>query len=219
MSLRHQLFCALIIAFAARATGLANTNLQHDNIMQKAEIQVFDGARSVNFTAEEVAGFWSKVERVSGCWMWRSGKTSTGYGNWNHRGRSMKAHRVAYLLTKGNIPKGEGYHGTCVCHRCDVRLCVNPDHLWLGTQADNNMDRAEKGRGNAPRGDMHHARKCPERLARGERSGNTTLSERDVHAIRSMAIEGIGSSEIAARFHIRRWSVWAIVKRKTWGHI
>ena len=111
--------------------------------------------------------FISKVERIPGisCWVWAGMTNATsGYGMlWKVRGKSMQAaHRVSYELHKGPIPEG-----MLVCHSCDFRLCVNPDHLWLGTDADNMRDMREKGRGSPPPiryGKDHHCGKkthCP----------------------------------------------------------
>lgn len=82
----------------------------------------------------------------AGCWAWLAGIGSSGYGNFHIAGKSVKAHRVMYELVFGPIPPGSGAHGTCVCHTCDNRKCVRPDHLFLGSQQDNVADRDRKGR-------------------------------------------------------------------------
>lgn len=90
--------------------------------------------------------FWSFVHKTSSCWFWqgaRCGRITHKYGSLNWQGRGAKAHRVAWELVNGPIPTGMG-----VLHRCDVTLCVNPDHLFLGDQITNMRDCAAKGRNN-----------------------------------------------------------------------
>ena len=84
--------------------------------------------------------FESKVVRQDGCWGW-NGCLSNGYGAIGHSGKSLGAHRVSYELFVGPVPKG--MH---VCHKCDNPICTNPDHLFLGDQAENMRDMARKGR-------------------------------------------------------------------------
>lgn len=79
----------------------------------------------------------------NGCWIWKGAPAKSGYGVMYHKdmGGSMLAHRASYTLHKGPIPEG-----MLVCHTCDVRTCVNPAHLFLGTHKDNTQDKIAKGR-------------------------------------------------------------------------
>lgn len=128
--------------------------------------------------------FWDyKKETPNGCWVWIGGKNKNGYGRWFLNGKYILAHRLSYQLKRGEIP-----NGLFVCHDCpgkDNPLCINPDHLWLGTAKDNSLDASRKGtlqaaryRGDGwrevykdakwRRGDDHWIRKHPERIPKGE---------------------------------------------------
>lgn len=97
-------------------------------------------SRPLIVPAESVARFWVKVEKSAGCWLWRGARGPRGYGHFKIQ-QIERAHRVAFAIANGPIPAD-----MFVLHRCDVPTCVNPAHLFLGTQADNMADRDRKGR-------------------------------------------------------------------------
>jgi hypothetical protein len=105
------------------------------------------GLRRRDLTAAFIARFHTKYQKASGCWLWQAASYPRGYGmvsiGRNMRGKQFTtyAHRVAYVLASGPIEAGQ-----VVMHVCDVPACVNPDHLRLGTQGDNNRDCIAKGR-------------------------------------------------------------------------
>lgn len=86
--------------------------------------------------------FYQKVQKTESCWLWKGALTSRGYGSLGDgAGKKISAHRYSYILHRGEIPEG-----LIVCHTCDVRECVNPDHLWVGTYKDNVNDMFAKNR-------------------------------------------------------------------------
>lgn len=149
--------------------------------------------------------FWAKVDKSGACWLWTGAKAAHGYGRVQlERTRTLRgAHRVAWELTYGTIPEGEGYHGWCVCHHCDNPSCVNPEHLFLGTQRDNVRDMVEKGRKVKSAG-------------RGERHWSARLTREQVIAARGMHTLGITMDSIANAWGVGIWSLRDAVKGRSW---
>jgi len=150
------------------------------------------------------ARFWAYVEKSAGCWEWRGGLFSGGYGQFRWGSRKMRAHRVSWQLANGDVPVG-----MCVCHRCDNRKCVRPDHLFLGTQADNIRDRDSKGRG--PKG-----RPNPKNSKPGESNPSAKLCREDVDRIRILASSGYTQRAIATAFRMSESQIGNIVHGRCW---
>ncbi len=142
--------------------------------------------------------FWSKVQRSEGCWTWTGAKLRHGYGVIRIDGKTRKAHRVAYELTCGPIP-----NDLFVCHRCDNPSCVRPDHLFLGTAADNSQDMARKQRNFI----VDH---------RGEKHPRAILTMNDVITIRQLHAEGASYRTLGKRYGVDRTTIRLAVKHRTW---
>src|ERR1017187_1848229 len=126
--------------------------------------------------------YWDRIRQTTddACWFWTGNQNAYGYGQISIDGLDLLAHRIAWTIASGPILKG-----MCVLHRCDMRSCVNPKHLFLGSHADNTADMMVKGR-----------------VARGFQLPQTRLSDNDVRTIRALAGK-MSQSRIAARFGIR----------------
>ncbi len=144
------------------------------------------------------ARFWDKVNKSDGCWEW-TGCQRAGYGRiWcSERKTKISAHRVSWELHYGIISDG-----LSVLHHCDNRLCVRPDHLFLGTLVDNNHDRDRKGR-----------------TSKGESRPGARLTVEDVRKIRELAAQGHRQNEIAALFAVSGSHISKVVTRKRWRHV
>ena len=146
--------------------------------------------------------FWDKVEKTDGCWVWKRSVNKGGYGQfayWNgEKTRSILAHRMAWLLATGALPDEPHAH---ILHHCDNKICVRPDHLFLGDDRDNMQDLLKKGR-------------FPSR--KGERNGRAKLTEEDVRAIhtalacraRVAAIAAHYNVSVSTIIHIERGIIW-----------
>lgn len=145
--------------------------------------------------------FWSKVEKTDTCWNWVGMMHYKGYGEFvtctcNKFGSKDKAHRVSYILNVNKIPEG-----MCVCHKCDNRACVRPDHLWVGTDLENNQDRVNRGRSaNAKNGNHSKLQLSTETIAeirtKYELGGITQASLAKEYGVSSRHISGIVRREV-----------------------
>lgn len=150
-----------------------------------------------NVNNQEIAvRFFPKVNKTKTCWLWTASTDESGYGRFrlfgNRDGSKLAlqgAHRVSWFIRHGRIPVG-----MAVLHKCDVRLCVNPDHLFLGTQKENVQDMLLKGR------------------------NLTKLKPNDIQRIRLLGKMGLFQREIAKRFHVSRSNICSILSGKSWAH-
>lgn len=146
------------------------------------------------------ARFWSRVNRgeSEACWTWTGATNGRGYGSFNvvtaKPQLSVRAHRFAWLMSRGEIPAGLE-----VCHRCDNTRCVNPGHLFLGTHQENHLDAVRKGRKRA--------------------WGLQKLDARQVLEIRARCAAGALQKDVARAFGISRNHVSSIVHRTSWAHL
>jgi hypothetical protein len=140
--------------------------------------------------------FHSMPEPNSGCTLWLASTDTRGYGRLEWNGKQRPAHRLAWEVVHGPVP--DGLH---VCHKCDVPSCVNPDHLFLGTNAENMADMKRKGRGRAPRGAENPSAKLTE------------------EAVRAIRIDSRPATHIAKDYGVSNVLVGHIKKRKAWKHV
>lgn len=149
--------------------------------------------------SDDIDRFWAKVDKAGPdeCWNWTAGRCRKGYGWFSLWGRAIRSHRVSYLIARGSIPDGMQ-----VLHTCDVPACVNPAHLWVGTNADNRADMVAKGR--ASRGAKHCCAK---------------LTEVDIPVIRARLAAGEPQRAIAADYGLHQVAISLIKTGANWAHV
>lgn len=147
-----------------------------------------------------------EMEPMSGCWLWIASNRHGGYGGFWRNGKARAAHRESWILFNGKIP--DGLH---VLHRCDVRCCVNPSHLFLGTHTDNVRDMVKKGR---------HATHGPG--LKGSSHPMAKLTDREVYKIRASYIHGKKGGQrrrLASEYGVSESMISKIVNGVFWRHI
>lgn len=141
--------------------------------------------------------FWAKVDKrgLNQCWEWSAGRLSNGYGAFRITGVSQSAHRASWMIHNGEIPEG-----MLVCHHCDNRTCINPDHLFLGTAQDNLDDMTAKNR-----------------RAKGERIGTSKLKQSEVDGIRNLYNStNTTMVELGIKYSVHYTNVSMIINNKSW---
>ena len=145
--------------------------------------------------------FWSKVDKngANSCWNWTTGKDRYGYGQITINKRNLRSHRVSYAIRHGDIENG--LH--CL-HECDNPACVNPDHLFLGTNQDNMDDKVSKGR---------------QVSLKGESNGTAKLTAVKVLEIKRLLAGGVTQRAIASVYGVSQKNVSLIKAGKRWAHV
>lgn len=151
--------------------------------------------------------FWSRVNKdgpihpIHGrCWLWTGCKHHSGYGLLKIKGIMTGAHKASYEINIREVPTGLN-----VLHKCDNKLCVNPKHLFVGTEKDNMDDKVSKGR-----------------QTKGTEVNTAVLDETTVRLIRKIYIPGdrkFGANALARRFNVSRFTTYAIVNWLSWKHL
>ena len=146
------------------------------------------------------------IEKKNGCWEWMEPTHPNGYGYTTcyETNKREHVHRVSFRLFRGDIPEG-----LYVCHKCDNRKCIAPDHLFLGTAQENMLDAKSKGR-------MEHVKLM---ACKGEKNPNSKLDDEKVRCIRKEISEGIKCTVIARKYGVRSTLIYYIRDGKAWKHL
>lgn len=158
--------------------------------------------------------FWDRVDKSGECWVWTALTDRAGYGRifglpYGLSRQPVLAHRVSWLLTHGELDPD-----LCVLHHCDNPPCVRPDHLFLGTNADNSADMVQKGRGNT-----EPARKAWKVFFSGENNFGAKLTDDQVMDLRRRAAAGEFGKPLAKEFGISASTAQSIIRGDHWQHL
>ena len=175
---------------------------------------------NIVLTSQETARFNSsfKIDPSSNCWLWTKRQTPTGYGRFgisrDARRMSVRAHRLAYAMSKGSFQNEMN-----ICHTCDTPLCVNPQHLFCGTQHDNIQDMIQKGRkftGPFAKGRKFTRPFTYSRTMSGEKNPRAMLNEQSVKII---AFSNEPIAVLAKRYGVSLTTIGHVRGGRSWGHV
>jgi hypothetical protein len=138
------------------------------------------------------------IENNNGCWIWQGKIGRGGYGVIRYKNKDWRAHRLFYYVLVGDL----GGSDVVACHKCDVRTCVNPGHIWLGTREEN-----------------QHDMKAKKRQAFGIKNGMAKLTVENVLEIKEQLRAGVFQKTIAAQYGVTQSSISLIQRGVTWSHI
>lgn len=181
----------------------------------------------LSLTEKDVQRFWKYVEKGAPdeCWKWTSTTYTNGYGSFRLKGKTRGAHRISFMLTHGPFPEDKPYG----LHRCDNPICVNPNHIFPGTQQENLEDMRIKGR--IQSSDLHWSRRSPEKVPKGDTHWNAgnprgmsvgsknpmaKLNEEIVSQIRSEFASGVMQRTLARKYNVTESNISLIVRRLLW---
>jgi hypothetical protein len=156
---------------------------------------------------DDAERFWAKVDKSGECWEWSGYFNRGGYGRFWLNRKNVSPHRYSYILHHPLTIDLLEHREICVCHRCDNPKCVNPAHLFLGSQGDNMRDRETKGRANRT-------------IEKGEKHPASKLTETQVREIRGRyANGGITQQTLGIEYGVSKATIGYIINRKSWSHI
>ena len=173
--------------------GCSNVRKGH-GLCEKHYMQEYRSNKNFN-KITDIERFEGNFIKKDGCWEWNNPMKS-GYGSFMIKHKSMFASRASYLLYVGEIPKG-----LYVCHTCDNRCCVNPEHLFLGTALENSQDMVAKNR-----------------QAKGSLNGNSRLLEKQVLEIRNNKL-GLSSRKLGELYNVSKTTILNILNNKQWRYV
>lgn len=148
-----------------------------------------EGVKSYYCSAE--CNFWFYVEKTESCWIWTAGGHKSGYGEFRFKGKFYRAHRYSYLIHKGEIPEGK-----IVCHDCDNPRCVNPNHIYAGSHAENGADNVDR-----------------------DNVGSRKLSKNEVINIKALLSSGLNAHQISKLYNRSYCTIWNIKQGNTWKSV